>query len=362
MISLTNINIDDESIAAVKEVLKSGQIAQGPKVEEFEKSFADYIGVKYAIAVNSGTAALHVALLAMGINPGDEVITTPFSFIASANCCLYCGAHPVFADIDPKTFNIDPDLIESKITTRTKAIIVVHLYGQPCNMDSIMAICQKHQLLLVEDACQAHGAEYNGKKVGSLGTGCFSFYPTKNMTTGEGGIITTNSKDIEQKSRMIRQHGQSQRYVHDILGYNFRMTDVAAVIGINQLKHLESGNEKRNKNAKYLSEHIAKIKGLLPPFIASNRKHVFHQYTIRVTKDFPVSRDELQHILSEKNIGTGIHYPIPIHKQPSYLKLGYHESLPVAEEMAKEVISLPVHPGLTDQQLETIINTLRAIR
>lgn len=241
-------------------------MAQGPQVEEFEKAFADYIGTKYAVAVNSGTAALHLALMASGIGSGDEVITTPFSFIATANCCLYCGAVPVFADIDGKTFNIDPHFIEKKITRKTKAMIIVHLYGQPCDMDDILAICQKHNLVLIEDACQAHGAEYNGNKVGSFGIGCFSFYPTKNITTGEGGIITTNYENVAQKARMMRQHGQSQRYVHDILGYNFRMTDIAAAIGICQLKKLDIANSKRIKNASYLSAHIGKIKGLITPF------------------------------------------------------------------------------------------------
>jgi perosamine synthetase len=203
MISMAKVGIDEESIKAVVEVLKSGQIAQGPKVNEFENAFATYIGSKYAIAVNSGTAALHVALLANGIGDGDEVITTSFSFIATANCCLFCGAKPVFADIDSKTFNILPEAIERKITPKTKAIILVDLYGQPCDMDEIITICQKYNLILIEDACQAHGAKYRDRKVGSFGIGCFSFYPTKNMTTGEGGMVTTNDKEIAQKTKLL---------------------------------------------------------------------------------------------------------------------------------------------------------------
>ncbi len=358
-ISMTTIQIDDESQKAVLEVLKSGQLAQGPKVEEFEKAFADYIGTNHAVAVNSGTAALHVGLLAAGIAGGDEIITTPFSFIATANCCLFCGAVPVFVDIDDETFNIAPHLIEKKITPKTKAIIIVHLYGQPCDMDKILSICKKHNLVLVEDACQAHGAEYGGKKVGSFGIGCFSFYPTKNMTTGEGGMITTDDEEIARKARLIRQHGQSQRYVNDVLGYNFRMTDIAAALGICQLKNLDVANAKRIRHARYLSERISQTKGLIPPYIAPNRKHVFHQYTIKVTESYKLSRDELQQKLYTNRIGSTIYYPTPIHRQPLYRSLGYDNSLPASETVANSVLSLPVHPGLIYAELEKIVEALR---
>jgi dTDP-4-amino-4,6-dideoxygalactose transaminase len=361
MISITTICIDEECQKAVLDVLKTGQLVQGPKVEEFEKAFASYIGTKYAVAVNSGTAALHVALLAAGIGPGDEIITTPFSFIATANCCLFCGAVPVFADIDDKTFNIVPHLIENKITPKTRAVIIVDLFGQPCDMDEIIAICKKHNLLLIEDACQAHGAEYNGHKVGSFGIGCFSFYPTKNMTTGEGGTITTDNEEVARKARLIRQHGQSQRYIHDILGYNLRMTDIAAAMGICQLKKLDIANSKRIKNAGFLSEHIGEIKGIIPPYIAPHRNHVFHQYTVKVTKNYKLSRDELQRKLNEKGIGTAIYYPTPINKQPLYKKLGYNGSLPVSDTVANEVLSLPVHPKLNEEELNTIVEALRVI-
>jgi perosamine synthetase len=357
-ISMTSVQVDDESLQAVMDVLKSGQLAQGPRVEEFEKEFADYIGTKYAIAVNSGTAALHVGLLAAGIVQGDEVITTPFSFTATANCCLFCGAVPVFVDINDETFDIEPYLIERKISPKTKAIIVVHLYGQPCDMDEILAICKKHNLVLIEDACQAHGAEYGGHKVGSFGIGCFSFYPTKNMTTGEGGMITTDDEDVARKARMIRQHGQSQRYVHDLLGYNYRMTDIAAALGICQLKNLDAANTKRIRNARYLSEHISQIEGLLPPYIAPNRKHVFHQYTIKVTESYELSRDELQQRLNAKRIGCAVYYPTPINKQPLYRRLGYNGSLPASEAVAEKVLSLPVHPGLVDAELERMVEAL----
>ena len=359
MISIASVHIDNESINAVVEVLKSGQIAQGPKTEEFEKAFGDYIGVKNAIAVNSGTAALHTAMIAAGISEGDEVITTSFSFIATANCCLFVGAKPVFADIDEKTFNISPEQIEKKITAKTKAIIIVDLYGQPCDMDSIIAICKKNDLVLIEDTCQAHGAEFKGKKVGSFGIGCFSFYPTKNMTTGEGGMITTDDAEISRKAKLVRQHGQSQRYVHDILGYNFRMTDVASALGVCQLKMLDASNTKRIENAAFLTKHISQIKGLVPPYVAPDRKHVFHQYTIKVTPDYKYSREELQKKLFEKGIGTIIYYPTPIHRQPLYRKLGYRDMLPTTDFVANEVISLPVHPHLTDTDLKMIVEALK---
>lgn len=358
MIPIAAPCIDDISIRAVEDVLRSASLAQGPKVEEFEEAFAFYVGTKYAIAVSSGTAALHVALLASGISKGDEVITTPFSFISTANAILFCGAEPVFVDIDEKTFNIDPKLICEKITPKTKAILPVHLYGQPCDMTEIVKICDEYGLTLIEDACQAHGAEYQGRKVGSFGIGCFSFYPTKNMTTGEGGMITTDNKDIVQRARMIRSHGQKERYLHEILGYNHRMTDIAAALGICQLKRLEEFNSKRIENAKFSTDEISKIEGLLPPFVAAERKHVFHQFTVKVTEDFGLARDELHQALARNGISSAIYYPLPIHKQPLYQKLGYCDSLPVSERIAQQVLSLPVHPGLVEEDLKTIVRAL----
>jgi perosamine synthetase len=356
---MVNVHLDDECIRAVQDVLKSGQLAQGLRVAEFEEAFAEYAGTRYAVATNSGTAALHVALMASGIGQGDEVITTSFSFIATASCCLFCGAVPVFVDIDDETFNLAPRLIEEKITPKTRAVIIVHLYGQPCDMDEILAICKKHNLVLIEDACQAHGAEYGGHKVGSFGIGCFSFYPTKNMTTGEGGIITTNDEEVARRAGKIRQHGQSQRYVNELLGYNYRMTDIAAAIGICQLQNLEAANARRINNAAYLSEHISQIEGLIPPYLAPGRKHVFHQYTIKVAEGYKLSRDELQQRLNTEGIGSNVYYPTPIHKQPLFRNLGYHDSLPVSEVVAQRVLSLPVHPGLVEAELEKIVEALR---
>jgi perosamine synthetase len=358
MIPIAKPIIGEDEIRAVVAVLRSGIIAQGRKVEEFEGAFAQFIGTKYAIAVNSGTAALHIALLVHGIGEGDEVITSPFTFIATANSILFTGAKPVFVDIEEDSFNIAPNSIDEKITPRTKAIMPVHLYGQPCDMKRIMRVAQEHGLIVIEDACQAHGAEYEGKKVGSFGTGCFSFYPTKNMTTSEGGMITTNGKDIAEKARMIRSHGQRQRYFHEILGYNYRMTDIAAAIGLCQLVKLEEFSSKRIENAKFLTKELSGIKGLIPPSIKSNKQHVFHQYTVRITQDFGIPRDELRQKLTDKGVGTEIYYPLPIHKQTLYQSLGYNDHLPNSEKAAREVLSLPIHPSLTRKDLEYVVDSL----
>jgi perosamine synthetase len=354
--------LDKEEIQAVERVLQSGRLAQGPTVEEFEVLFASYIGTKYAIATNSGTAALHIALLAAGVGHGEEVITTPFSFIATANAVLFCGARPVFVDIDSDTFCIDPDLIRARITPKTRAVLPVHLYGQPCNMNEIVRICQEHNLVLIEDACQAHGAEYQGKKVGSFGIGCFSFYPTKNMTTGEGGMITTDDSDIARRARMIRSHGQNGRYYHEFLGYNYRMTEIAGAIGICQIRKLDELNRRRAENARILAEKLDRIRGLIAPFVAPDVRHVFHQFTIKVTADFGTPRDNLRQRLKDRGIMTEVYYPLPIHKQPLYKELGYdNDSLPGSERACAEVLSLPVHPSVTEKDLNYIVETISDI-
>jgi len=352
MIPIAKPLIGEEERRAVLDVFSSGVIAQGKKVEEFEKAFAAYCGTRHAVAVNSGTAALHVAMMAADIGPGDEVITTPFSFIATANAILFCGAKPVFADIDEKTFNIDPESVKGKITKRTKAIEPVHLFGQPCDMKAIMKVAKENGLLVIEDACQAHGAEYDGKKVGSIGdAGAFSFYPTKNMTTSEGGMITTDDEKIAEMSRIYRNHGQIERYKHSYLGYNFRMTDIQAAIGVEQLKKLDGFNKRRMENAEYLSGNL---KGVNVPFTAKGVKHVYHQYTITVDK-----RDDVVKKLNEAGIGTGVYYPIPINEQVLYKGLGYKADTPVSSEMAKRVVSLPIHPAVSRQELDFIAKKVK---
>lgn len=353
MISIAKPLIEAEEKQAVLEVLDSGVLAQGPRVAAFEQGFAEMCGVTHAIATSSGTTALHTSLLAHGISEGDEVITTSFTFIASANSILYTGAKPVFVDIRPDTFNIDPTLIQVAITERTKAIMPVHLFGLSCDMDAILAIAKKHNLIVIEDACQSHGANYKGKRLGSFGTGAFSLYPTKNMTSAEGGMITTNDDALDAECRMIRQHGMRRRYYHDDLGFNFRMTDVHAAIGLEQLKKLKRFNEARQRNAAFLNEHL---RGVTVPVVPEGYEHVYHQYTIRVPDG---KRDALIEHLKKQEIGSGVYYPVPVHKQSYYTKeLKYDQSLPEAERAAAEVLSLPVHPSLSPADLESIVSAV----
>ncbi len=356
MIPIAKPLLGEEEKRAVSEVLASGVIAQGPKVSEFEQNFAEYIGVKHAIATSSGTTALHALLAARGIKEGDEVITTPFTFIATANAIKMAGATPVFVDVEEHSFNINPELVEKAITSKTKAIMPVHLYGRTADMDKVMRIANEHNLLVIEDACQAHGAEFNGKKAGSFGDGCFSFYPTKNMTTGEGGVITTDDDAVAKKARMFISHGSEKKYHHDFIGYNYRMTDISAAIGIEQLKKLSSFNQERRSNAIYLTENLKANKGVICPEITGG--HVFHQYTIRITSEHRLSRDKVLDMLKEKGIGSAVFYPVPLHKQKAYS--GYSDrSFPVAERLAEEVISLPVHPSLTKKELQYIVNVFK---
>ena len=350
MIPIASPVIGEQERAAVLRVLESGILAQGPAVQAFETAFAERVGARHAIAVGSGTDALLVALLTHGIGEGDEVITTPFSFIASANAVLFAGARPRFVDVRDDDFNIDPDLIEQQITPRTKAIIPVHLYGHPCRMDEIAAIAKRHGLLIVEDCCQAHGASIGGRPVGSFGTACYSFYPTKNMTTGEGGMVTTDDDEVAAQARMLRNHGQSERYLHERIGFNWRMTDVAAAIGMAQLDRLEEANGRRRANARRLNDGCA---GVVTPAERAGCHHVYHQYTVRA----PERREELLSHLRERGVGAVVYYPIPIHRQPVYRRLGYRDALPVAERLSTEVLSLPVHPSLTDQEVDTVART-----
>jgi dTDP-4-amino-4,6-dideoxygalactose transaminase len=364
VIIVSNINvpiakpiIGEEEIENVVEVLKSGMIAQGPKVEEFEQKFAEWVGAEYGIAVNSGTAALHVALLSCGIGEGDEVITTPFTFIASGNSILYTGAKPVFGDIDLKTYTLDPNSIEDLITENTKAIMPVQLYGQSADMEKINEIAEKYGLIVIEDAAQAHGATCNGKKVGSMGDmSCFSFYPTKNMTTSEGGIITTDDEDLAENAKVFRAHGASVRYHHDEIGYNFRMTDISAAIGLAQLDKIDEFNDKRIENAAYLNEGLKDVDGVITPYCAPDSRHVYHQYTIRVEKG---DRDDWVDSINECGVGTGIHYPIPLYNQPIYKTLEIKGNCPNAELAADNVISLPVHPSLTKEDLDQVIGAVK---
>jgi perosamine synthetase len=355
----------DEEARVVEEVLKSGMLAQGERVKEFETSYSKYIGVQNSVAVSNGTVALDLALKALGIGQGDEVITPSFTFIATANSIMFQGAKPVFADVDDLTFNINPDDVLEKITAKSKAIIGVHLFGHPFDVKAVQEICEDYHLLLIEDAAQAHGAEYEGKRVGSFGIGCFSFYPTKNMTTGEGGMITTNSADIAETCRLLRNHGDSGKYHHITLGYNYRMTDIEAALGIIQLRKLDGFNERRIKNVEYLNEHIT-TSGLKLPYKKKEVKHVYHQYavTIEEGEGFPMSRDAFVQYLRDKGIGCAIYYPLPIHKQPLYQRLGYTDDnvqCPVATAVSEKILSLPVHPALQEEDLRYIAETINTL-
>ncbi len=366
MISIAHPLLGAEEGDAVLRVLSSGQLAQGEQVAAFERNFAELCQVEYAVAVSSGTAALQLALLAHGIGPGDEVITTAFSFAATANVILLVGAKPVFVDIEPDTYTIDPTLVEAALTSRTRAILPVHLYGNPCDMKRLEQLAHANGLVIIEDACQAHAAKIDGKPVGGYGTGCFSFYSTKNMTTGEGGIVTTNDPLIAEQIRLLRSHGQKDRYHHVMIGYNLRMTEIQAAIGLVQLSKLERFTEQRIDNARVLSGRLHRA--VQTPISRPGHHHVYHQYTIRVSGN----RDEWVTKLRARGIATGVHYPIPIYQQPFYRdsvsrfritrpdgKVNKDNEnsdarLPVTEAAARQVLSLPVHPALNEEDLSTI--------
>jgi len=347
--------IGEEEKRAVLAVLESGQLAQARRVAEFEEAFARFVGSEHAVAVSSGTAALMAALLGHGIGAGDEVITTPFTFAATANAVLIAGARPVFVDVREEDFNIDPALIELAVTRHTRAILPVHLFGHPCDMEAIGDIARRHGLVVLEDACQAHGASIGGGAVGSFGTGCFSLYATKNMTTGEGGMLTTNDAAIAERVRLIRNHGERERYHSELLGYNLRMTEMAAALGLAQLSRLPDLNERRRANADYLSRHL---RGVITPGERQGCHHVYHQYTVRV----PSGRDRLAAVLGEAGIETAVFYPVPVHRQTLYRERGYDLSLPVAERLSRQVLSLPVHPSLSQEDLETIVAALNGAK
>jgi len=318
MIPIVKPVIGSDEIQAVAEVLKSGMLAQGKVVEDFENAFAEYVGVENAVAVGNGTISLDIALKSLDVKQGDEVIVPSFTFISTANAVLFQGAKPVFADVDARTFNINPKDVVEKITDKTKAIIGVHLFGHPFDVREMEDICEEHNIHLIEDCAQAHGAEYEGKKVGGFGiAGCFSFHATKNMTTGEGGMITTEGNEIANLCRLLRSHGESQKYFHTMLGYNYRMMDIQAAIGLTQLNKLDKFNEMRIKNAEYFNRGL-KISGLNTPYKKKGVKHVYHQYAVTIEEEegFPMSRAEFMKYLKNKGIGCAIHYPLPIHKQP----------------------------------------------
>lgn len=353
-IPIAKVKIGNEEINAVVEVLRSGKLIQGEKVKKFEELFAQKVGAKYAVAVSSGTTALHIAYLAL-INPGDEILVPSFSHISTASMVCFAGGKPVFCDIDPKTFTIDLEEIKRKITPKTKAIAPVHLFGNACEIDEILKIAKEYNLKVIWDAAQAHGTKYKGKDIGSFDdVVCYSFYPTKNMITGEGGMLTTNDPELDRKFRLIRSQGQEKKYYHTMIGTNYRMTEIEAAIGIEQLKKLDNMLQKRRKNAEFLTKELSSIKVIKTPVVKSYVFHSYHQYSI-VLED-KIERDKFAQFLKEKGIGVGIHYPRPLHKQPVF---NSSESLPTCEYLSKRILSLPVHPYLTKEELGDIVTIVK---
>ena len=359
MINIAKPLMGVEEKQAVLDVLDSGMIACGHVVSEFEKEFASYIGTEHCIATTSGTTALEVGLRALGIGKGDTVVTTPFSFIASTNSIIYTGAKPVFADIDEKTFLIDPEAVERTLSKHpeAKALLIVHLFGLCCDMDAIMEIVRKHGLLLIEDCAQAHGAEWNGQKAGTFGdVGCFSFYPTKNMTTSEGGAVVTNNAETARKCRLLINHGMEIRYHHDEIGYNYRMTNICGAIGRAQLRKLDRFNEARRKHAAFLNENISNPL-VTVPFVPEKAGHVYHQYTVKVANG---RRDAFVKHLEENGVGYGIFYPLTIPEQKCYTGMGFKTDWKAADNVKEQVVSLPIHPALTDDEMAEVARVVNS--
>jgi len=352
--------IKDEIDVGLKAVFEKGNFILGQEEKDFEVDFAKYCEAQYAIGVNSGTDALYLALGTQNIGPGDEVILPAFTFIATALCISYTGATPVFVDIEKETYNIDPESFKKAITDKTRAIILVHLYGQPANMDEINAIAKEHNIVVIEDACQAHGSTHQNNRVGSLGDiACFSFYPTKSLGAfGDGGMIVTNSKEVYDKANMLRDYGRETRYDHKIKGFNSRLDTVQAVILAAKLKHLDKWNEMRNANAAYYGELLKDVEGVYTPTTQGDRTHVFQTYAVRI----PGCRDKVLEEMKNKAIGVLIHYPIPLHLQTAYADAGYKKGdFPVSEKLSEEVLSLPMFPHMQKEQIEYVCASLKEI-
>lgn len=347
----------DQLNAAIQEVIECSAFAGGPFVAKFEDEFAAFCSARHAIGVGNGTDALWLALLALGIGPGDEVITVPMTFMATAEAITYCGARPVFVDIDEGSYTLDPARLEQAITPRTKAIIPVHLFGQMADMDPIMEIAHRHGLYVIEDACQAHGAEYKGKKAGTIGdAGCFSFYPGKNLGAfGEAGAVVSNNPGLEQKIKILRDHGQVRKYQHTMIGWNGRMDGIQAAVLSVKLKHLDQGNARRRAHARLYDRLLEPLAEVITPRAAAYGVHVYHVYTIRVK-----ARDAVLRVMADCGIACAIHYPIPVHLQEAYRSLGFQPgSFAISERCAEEFLSLPMFPELTAAQIEKVSRELK---
>ncbi|WP_307295860.1 DegT/DnrJ/EryC1/StrS family aminotransferase [Microbacterium natoriense] len=363
MIPITVVEFGADEERLVLEVLRSGRVAQGPLVAEFEKRFAELTGVRHAIAVNNGTTSLIASLRCLDLSPGDEVITSPFTFAATLNAILEAGATARFADISEDDFNVTAATISERLSDRTKVLMPVHIFGQIAEMDAISAIASARGLRILEDSAQAHGSMLGSKAAGSYDIGSFSFYATKNLTTGEGGMITTDDDVLAERLRILRNQGMRARYDYAMLGQNYRLTDLQAALVLPQLDRYDNVVETRGANAAYLSEGLAGIEGVITPVELSGRRHVWHQYTIRITEDAPVTRDEFVERMNDAGIGAGVYYPRLVFDYDAYRDRGdvVIEPTPVAERIARQVVSLPVHNHLTREQLDTIVSSIRTI-
>jgi len=354
--------IGKEIIADIEKIIESGYLRQGPRVKEFEDLFSERIGSKYAYACNNGTAALHLAYLST-VNPGDEVIVPSFTFLATASMVHYCMARPVFADIDPDTFIIDVEDVKEKITNKTKAIVPVHLFGNAADIHALQDLCQDHKLTLIHDSAQAHGTQYDGKDIGSIDDlNCYSFYPSKTLTTGEGGMVTTNDPELDRKGRLLRAHGDDGRYHHVMLGFNYRLTEMQAVLGIDQMKRFDDFLKRRKECATYLREKIGAITGITPQKITPKVKSSYSYFSITLDLDkYKCTRDEFMKALQAENIDCAVHYPVPLTKQPIIMEMFNPEPCPVSEETSKKIMSLPIHPALTDENLGQIVEAVEKV-
>ncbi len=356
------MRLDQGELHAVHHVLKSGILRQGKVTEDFENRFARAVGARFAVAVNSGTAALFLSYLVM-LKPGDEVIVPDFTFAATASMATAAGLTPVFADVDPRTFNLDPADVERRITRRTRALVPVHLFGYPADIARLSALARRHRLRVIWDAAQAHGARFRGRDVGSFrDAACYSFYPSKNLTTGEGGMITTSDPSLASEFRLLRSHGEESRYFHIRIGFNFRMTDVAAALGRTQLAKLPAAVRARRRNAATLARGLQGLHGLVTPREAAGILPAFNLFTVQINPEkLGMSRDEFQNALAERGVESAVHYPIPLHRQPIFQGKGIDARFPVSTRLARTVLSLPVHPELSKKDLERIVLAVRAV-
>jgi perosamine synthetase len=362
VIQVSNVALGPAEEGLVLQVLRSGQLAQGPQVARLEELFAELCGVDHAVAVSSGTTALVAAIEALQPEPGDELVTSPFTFVATVNAALEAGLSVRFADIDAETFCVERPALEEVVGERTRILMPVHLYGQAADMDAVVDLATRHGSSIVEDAAQAHGAEFGGRRVGSFGLGCFSLYATKNVTTGEGGVVTTDDDRLADRLRLLRNQGMRARYDYALAGHNWRLTDLQAAVGIPQLERLQARTEDRRRNAAMLTQLLVGIDGLALPSEAEGRRHVWHQYTVRVTSAARLTRDELMGALRSQGVGSGVYYPRACYDYPCYREdpRVIIDELPVVEQVAGEVLSLPVHPQLSDGDLETIAGAVRS--